>query len=61
MFRPLEAIFSLQKIDLEEKEYNIYSKPNGVSILRSQHYYVDTPLRLLYIYIVFFLFEIYFV
>ena len=60
MFRPLEAIFSLQKIDLEEKEYNIYSKPNGVSMLRSQHYYViDTPLRLLYI--VFLLFQIYFV
>ena len=24
MFRPLEAIFRLHKIDLEEKEYNIY-------------------------------------
>ena len=32
MFRPLEAIFRLHKIDLEEKEYNIYSKRNGVSI-----------------------------
>ena len=31
MFRPLEAIFSLHKIDLEEKEFNIYSKGNGVS------------------------------
>ena len=40
MFRPLEAIFRLHKIDLEEKEYNIYSKRNGVSMLRSQHYYV---------------------
>ena len=30
MFRPLEAIFRLHKIDLEEKEYNIYSKRNGV-------------------------------
>ena len=38
MFRPLETIFSLHKIDLEEKEYNIYSKRNGVSMLRSQHY-----------------------
>ena len=26
MFRPLEAIFRLHKIDMEEKEYNIYSK-----------------------------------
>ena len=26
MFRPLEAIFRLHKIDLEEKEHNIYSK-----------------------------------
>ena len=32
MFRPLEAIFRLRKIDLEEKEYNIYSKRNGGSI-----------------------------
>ena len=40
MFRPLEAIFRLHKIDLEEKEYNIYSKHNGVSMLRSEHYYV---------------------
>ena len=40
MFRPLEAIFRLHKIDLEEKEYNIYSKRNCVSILKSQHYYV---------------------
>ena len=40
MFRPLEAIFRLHKIDLEEKEYNIYSVRNGVSVLRSQHYYV---------------------
>ena len=39
MFRPLEAIFRLHKIDLEEKEYNIYSKRNGVSMLKSQHYY----------------------
>ena len=31
MFRPLEAIFRLHKIDLEEKEYNIYIKRNGVS------------------------------
>ena len=38
MFRPLETIFRLHKIDLEEKEYNIYSKRNGVSMLRSQHY-----------------------
>ena len=37
MFRPLEAIFKLHKIGLEEKEYNIYSK------------LIDTPLRLLYI------------
>ena len=29
MFRPLEAIFRLHKIDLEEMEYNIYSKRNG--------------------------------
>ena len=42
MFRPLEAIFRLHNIDLKEKEYNIYtySKRNGVSMLRSQHYYV---------------------
>ena len=40
MFRPLGAIFRLHKIDLDEKEYNIYSKRNGVSLLRSQHYYV---------------------
>ena len=33
MFRPLEAIFRLHKIDLEENEYNIYSKRNGVLIL----------------------------
>ena len=32
MFRPLEAIFRLHKTDLEEKEYYIYSKRNGVSI-----------------------------
>ena len=38
MFRPLEAIFRLHEIGLEEKEYNIYSKHNGVSMLRSQHY-----------------------
>ena len=38
MFRPLEAIFRLHKIDLEEKEYNIYSKCNGVSMLRSQRW-----------------------
>jgi len=38
MFRPLEAIFRLHKIELEEKEYNIYSKRN-----------IDKPLRLLYI------------
>ena len=40
MFRPLDAIFRLNKIDLEEGECNIYSKRNGVSVLRSQHYYV---------------------
>jgi len=46
MFRSLEAIFRLHKVDMEEKEYNIYiyiyiySKRNGVSMLRSQHYYV---------------------
>jgi len=40
MFRPLEAIFRLHKIDLEEKEYNMHSKRNGVSMLM---------LRLLYI------------
>jgi len=40
MFQPLEDIFRLHKIDLEEKEYNIYSECNGVSMLRSQHYYV---------------------
>ena len=40
VFRPLEAIFRLHKIDLEEKEYNMYSKRNDVSMLRSQHYYV---------------------
>ena len=39
MFRPLEANVRLHKIDLEEKEYNIYSKRNGVSMLRSEHYY----------------------
>ena len=33
MFRPVEAIFRLHKIDLEEKEYNIYSKRNDVSML----------------------------
>ena len=38
MFRPLEAIFRLHKIDLEEKQYNIYSKRN---------INIDTPLRLL--------------
>ena len=32
MFRPLEAIFRLHKIGLDEKEYNIYSKRNGVSM-----------------------------
>ena len=37
MFRPLEAIFRLHKIELEEKEYNIYSVRKGVSVLRSQH------------------------
>jgi len=40
MFRPLGVIFRLHKIDLEEKKYNIYIKRNGVSILRSQQYYV---------------------
>ena len=40
MFRSLEVIFRLHKIDLEEKEYIIYGKRNGVSVLRSQHYYV---------------------
>ena len=42
MFRPLEANFRLHKIDLEDKENNIrvYSKRNGVSMLRSQHYNV---------------------
>ena len=49
MFRPLETICRLHKINLEEKEYNIYSKRNGVSMLRSQHY-IDTPLLLLYIF-----------
>ena len=33
MFRQLESIFRLHKIDLEEKEYNIYSKRNSVSTL----------------------------
>ena len=49
MFRPLEAIYRLHKIEHEEKEYNIYSVRNGVSVLRYQHYYIDTPLRLQYI------------
>jgi len=43
MFRPLETIFRLHIIDLEEKEYNIYSKRNGVSSK------IDPLLRLLYI------------
>ena len=34
MFRPLEAILRLHKIELEEKEYNIYSKRNGVKTIR---------------------------
>jgi len=38
MFRPIEVIYALHIIDLEEKEFNIYSKRNGVSMLRSQHY-----------------------
>ena len=44
MFRPLEAIFMLHKIDLKENECNIYSKRNSVSINN-----IDTPLLLLYI------------
>ena len=52
MFRPLEVIFRLHKIDVYEKEYNVYSKHNGVSMLRSDA---------LTIYIVFLLVHIYFV
>jgi len=37
MFRQLDAIFTLHKIDLEEKEYNIYIKRNGVSMLMLIH------------------------
>ena len=44
MFRPLEAIFNSHKIDLEEKEYNIYTYTVALTI-----------------YIVFILFQIYFV
>ena len=40
MFRPLEAIFRLHKIGLEEKEYNIYSKRNGVSLIHRCAYYI---------------------
>ena len=57
MFRPLEAIFTLHKIDLEEKEYNMYSKRNGVSMLIDTYWYTVA----FTIYIVFLLFQIYFV
>ena len=40
MFRLLDAIFRLHKIDLEEKDYNIYSKRNSVSMIRRCAYYI---------------------
>ena len=33
MFRPLDAIFRLHKIDLEEKEYNIYGVAHAIYIV----------------------------